>query len=415
MSAGHNGESVEAFRLRARDWLARNMPRLEEGAPPFNSMNVSAADAARAKELQQKLFAGGFSGLCFPVEYGGQGLTREHQQAFTEETRCYEMPFLFNTPTLTIIAPTLLEFGTEEQKRKHVSAIIRGEELWVQFMSEPSAGSDMASAITSATWDGKNYLLNGSKIWSSYAYFSDYAICLARTDWGAIKHRGLSMFIVKIHQPGITVTQIRQADGAKEFCQEFFDNVPLPADSLVGERNDGWSVAQRLLFHERSSTGGSSPFASGTSGGLRVSIDDLVELATKQNKLDDPATRQLLGEAQVLQTVQGQLIGRVVAGIEQGRLPPTGGALLRLFGSQFSIRRNSIAFEIADTEAVAWDDEKGFAGAVGSAFIFRQSRALGGGSAEIQRNIISERILGMPREAAADLGIPFKDVRRSRN
>lgn len=407
-------EDLDAYRLRAREWLAGNMPLLNPDAPPFNSMNVSAEDAARAKVLQQKLHAGGFAGIGFPTEYGGQGLTREHQRVFTEESRPYEMPFVFNTPTLTIIAPTILEMGTEEQKVRYISAMIRGEELWVQFMSEPSGGSDMASATTSAIFDGQNYLLNGSKIWSSYAYFSDYAICLARTDWDQIKHRGLSMFIVKIHQPGITVTQIRQADGAKEFCQEFFDDVPLPPEDMVGEINTGWTVAQRLLFHERASTGGSSPYGSGTTGGLKVSIDDLVELARKVGKTEDYATRQLLAEAQVLQMVQTQMIPRVVKGMEAGVLSPSGGALLRLFGSSFSVRRASIAFDIAGTDAVAWGSESKKAGAVGAAYVFRQSRALGGGSAEIQRNIISERILNMPREPASDTGVPFKDVRRNK-
>ena len=183
-------ESLEAFRQRSRDWLAGNMRRLPPDAEPWNAMRVDEGDAERAKELQRKLFEAGFAGLCFPKEYGGQGLPREYQKAFTEESRPYEMPLLFNTPTLTIIAPTILDMGTEAQKRRHLPAMIRGDELWVQFMSEPSGGSDLAGVITSARFDGANYLLNGSKIWSSYAYFSDYAICLARTDWDAVKHQG---------------------------------------------------------------------------------------------------------------------------------------------------------------------------------------------------------------------------------
>ena len=189
------------------------------------------------------------------------------------------MPLLFNTPTLTIIAPTILDMGTEAQKRRHLPAMIRGDELWVQFMSEPSGGSDLAGVITSAVFDGANYVLNGSKIWSSYAYFSDYAICLARTDWDAVKHRGLTMFTMKIHQPGITVNRIRQSDGNVEFCQEFFDDLAVAPEQVLGKVNDGWSVAQRLLFHERSATGGSSPYASGTAGRRRENIDDLVRLA----------------------------------------------------------------------------------------------------------------------------------------
>jgi alkylation response protein AidB-like acyl-CoA dehydrogenase len=406
-------EDVESFRLRAHAWLADNVPRLSADAPPWNAMNVSEHDAARARVLQRRLCDGGFAGLCFPREYGGQGLTREHQQAFTEESRAYEMPLLFNTPTLTIIAPTLLEMGTEAQKRRHLPAMIRGDELWVQFISEPSGGSDMAAAITSAKWDGRCWRLNGSKIWSSYAYFSDYAICLARTDWDQIKHRGLTMFIVKIHQPGIAVNRIRQSDGAMEFCQEFFDDVPLPPDSVIGEVNDGWTVAQRLLIHERSSTGGSSPYASGTAGRRRETIDDLIELARRTETAHEKRTQELLADAFVLQTVHAQLTERVIAGIGSEALPDQAGALLRLFGGTFAVRRANIGVEIAGTGAVTWEPGAEHTAAFGTGYVFRQASCLGGGSTEMQRNIISERLLGMPREPAADRGVPFREARRT--
>ena len=405
-------ESLEAFRQRSRDWLAGNMRRLPPDAEPWNAMRVDEGDAEQAKELQRKLFEAGFAGLCFPKEYGGQGLPREYQKAFTEESRPYEMPLLFNTPTLTIIAPTILDMGTEAQKRRHLPAMIRGDELWVQFMSEPSGGSDLAGVITSARFDGANYRLNGSKIWSSYAYFSDYAICLARTDWDAVKHQGLTMFIVKIHQPGVTVNRIRQSDGNVEFCQEFFDDVPLAPEDVIGKVNDGWTVGQRLLFHERSATGGSSPYASGTAGRRIETIDDLVNLARAAGRLDDPRIRELLAEVYVLQTVQGQATDRIVAGIAAEALPATSGAMLRLFTGLNGLRRSDIALEIASSDAVAWDADESD-GATGKSYIFRQAWCLGGGSTEMQRNIISERVLGMPREPAADRGIPFKDVRRN--
>ncbi len=405
-------ESLEAFRQRSRAWLADNVRRLPPDAKLWNAMRVDEGDAERARELQGKLFEGGFAGLCFPEEYGGQGLPREYQKVFTEESRPFEMPLLFNTPTLTIIAPTILDMGTEAQKRRHLPAMIRGDELWVQFMSEPSGGSDLAGVITSARFDGANYLLNGSKIWSSYAYFSDYAICLARTDWDAVKHQGLTMFIVRIRQPGVTVNRIRQSDGNVEFCQEFFDDVPVAPDDVIGLVNDGWTVAQRLLFHERSATGGSSPYASGTAGRRIETIDDLVNLARAAGRVDDPHIRELLAEVYVLQTVQGQTTDRIVAGIAAEAMPATSGAMLRLFTGQNGVRRSDIALEIAGADAVTWDARES-SGETGNGYVFRQAWCLGGGSTEMQRNIISERVLGMPREPAADRGIPFKDVRRS--
>ncbi len=406
-------ESVDDFRLRARDWLAANMPRRADAATPWNAMNIGPDDAQRARELQRRLYEGGFAGLCYPPEYGGQGLTPEHQLAFTSESRPYELPLLFNIPTLAIVGPLILDMGSESQKRRYLPAMIRGDELWVQFMSEPSGGSDLAGAITSARFEGGRYLLNGSKIWSSYAHFSDYAICLARTDWDAVKHRGLTMFIVPIRQPGIQVNRIRQSDGGVEFCQEFFDDVPVPPENVIGAVNDGWTVARRLLFHERGATGGSSPYASGAAGRRRENIDDLIGLARSLGRAGDPHIRDLLAHAHVLQTVQGQTVARVTRGIAAQALPDTAGAILRLGSALFAARRADIAFEIAGPRAIARSGKDDELEAVGGGYVFRQASCLGGGSAEMQRNIISERVLGMPREPAADRGIPFREVRRN--
>lgn len=409
-------EDVDTFRSRARTWLADNMPRLDPDAEPWEGMDVGPDDAKRARQLQRMLFDGGFAGLCFPREYGGQGLTPEHQRAFTEESFDYEMPFLFNVPTLTILAPTILDFGTEEQKQRHLPAILRGDELWVQFLSEPSGGSDLAGAITSAKQDGELYVLSGSKIWSSYAYFSDYALCLARTDWESPKHRGLSMFIVKIHQPGITVERIRQSNRGVEFCQEYFDDVPLPADALVGRLNDGWTVASRLLFHERSATGGSSPYFSGRSGGSPGrSIDEVIELVRAAGRESDTAARQHLASAHVLDVVQRQLVQRVTTGIASKALPEPSGALLRLMSAVRRVQRTNAGFEIAASGAVAWPSKDAPYEGCGDEYIFRQASCLGGGSAEMQRNIISERVLGMPREYASDKDRPFNETRRNQN
>ncbi len=227
--ADADAEDVEAFRLRARGWMAENLPLLPEGV---DNRQLSLADdtGGRDRRLQRQLFEAGFAGLCFPSEYGGQGLSRAHQRAFTQESLPYQMPTLFNVPTLSILAPTLLDFGTEEQKERHIPAILRGEELWVQFLSEPSGGSDLAGSVTQATRDGDVFIMSGSKIWSSGAHRSDYAMCLARTDPHVPKHQGLTMFIVKIHQPGIEVQPIGMVNGLAEFCQEFFDDVAIPAE-----------------------------------------------------------------------------------------------------------------------------------------------------------------------------------------
>jgi alkylation response protein AidB-like acyl-CoA dehydrogenase len=404
-------EDLDSYRQRVRAWLAESMPRPEPGVA-WDPLRDDDDRASRARELQRRLYDGGFAGICYPREYGGQGLPIEYQRVFDQESEGYELPALFSVPTLSICGPTLLEFGTEEQKQRYIPAFIRGDELWVQFMSEPSGGSDMAGALTRASRDGDVFLLNGSKVWSTYAYRSDFALCLARTNWDVPKHRGLTMFIVPIHHPGITVNQIRMVDGTEEFCEEFFDDVVIPAENVLGHVDDGWTVATRLLFHERASVGGASPYTSGRmpSGG-QATRDELIELARARGKGDDPLVRRLIGQAEALSIVHGQLVERVRTGLETGYFPGPAGSLVRLYAGTAAVERANIALEIAGEEAVVWDEGSG--GRYGVAYIKRQASCLGGGSTEMARNIISERILGMPREYAADRDVAFREVRRN--
>jgi alkylation response protein AidB-like acyl-CoA dehydrogenase len=403
-------EDLDTFRARTREWIVANLEPLN-GADPFLGHARDEADqVVRAKAVQRKLWDGGFAGLCYPVDYGGQGLPPEYQQAFNEESRGYELPILFNTPTLTIITPTILDFGTEEQKQRYIPAVLRGEELWVQFLSEPTGGSDLAGALTRATRDGDVYVLSGSKIWSSYAWKSDYAVCVCRTDWDVPKHRGLSVLMVKVHQPGIKVSQIRQVDGTADFCQEFFDDVRVPAGQILGQVNDGWTVASRLLFHERAAVSAASPYEVGPRTSERRGRAGLTALAELAGRREDPRVRQLLGEARVLDRVHRALVRRIGTSIQTGRLPPPAGSIPRLSNGLLGVRLASIALEIAGDRAVAWEAGDPF-GELGVAYLARQGVCLGGGTTEIARNIISERVLGMPRERAEDLGVPFREVR----
>jgi len=418
-------EDLESFRLRAREWLRQHMPALPART---NNAQFSRDDETGewAKGLQRTLFEGGFAGLCFPRQYGGQGLSRAHQRAFTIESLPYQMPTVLNVPTFSILAATLLDCGTEDQKQEHLSAIIRGDEVWVQFLSEPSGGSDLAGVVTRATRDGDVFVLNGSKIWSTGAYKCDYAMCLARTNWQVPKHRGLTMFIMKIHQPGVEVQQIRMANGSAEFCQEFFTDVLVPASDVIGEVDDGWTVASRLLFHERDAVGGGSPYLSGApvvDPGQGARGAGVMELARRTGQTGDPRVRQLVAEDLVNERVQQQLVQRISAGIRTGALPPPAGAITRLSAAATTERHLDIALEIAGPGMGAWlgDEGSGGGGAFGmmgaeswgDAYLIRQSSSLGGGSTEMARNIISERVLGMPREYAADRDLPFDQVRHN--
>jgi alkylation response protein AidB-like acyl-CoA dehydrogenase len=260
------------------------------------------------------------------------------------------------------------------------------------------------------------FILNGSKIWSSGAYAADYGICLTRTDWDAPKHRGLTMMLVKIHQPGVVVNRIKQVNGNAEFCQEFFDNVEIPLANVVGEINGGWSAASRLLYHERLAVGGGSPYVSGASpGGPRRAAPSskLKELVKRTGQSNDARVRELVAESHMLDRVQAQLVDRVVAGMRVGELPPHAGAIMRLFSGESAVRRAEIGVEVAGPHAIAAGEGDGDL-EFGISFLARQGACLGGGSTEMARNIISERILGMPREFAADRDVPFNQVRQGR-
>jgi alkylation response protein AidB-like acyl-CoA dehydrogenase len=403
-------ENLDVYRERVTAWMNENMP-LSDKHKPWHPLDDDDDRASRNRELQKRLDSGGFAGICYPKEYGGQGLPIEYQRVFDDVSEDFDMPMLFSVPTLSITGPTVLEFGTEEQKQRYIPKWINGDELWVQFMSEPSGGSDMAGSLMRADHDGDLFILNGSKIWSTYAYRSDFALCLARTDWDVPKHRGLTMFIVPIHHPGITLTQIKMVDETEEFCQEFFDDVEIPAANVVGEVNDGWTVASRLLFHERAAVGGASPYTSGRYRGTGdAGRDELVELARSTGRTQDGPARQMIGNAEVLNVVQRQLIDRVRTGMESGYFPGPAGSLVRLFGGMAGLERASIALELSGGQALVWNDDEGD-GEAGIAFIRRQASCLGGGSTEMARNLISERILGMPREYAADRDVAFSDVK----
>ena len=325
------------------------------------------------------------------------------------------MPFFLNVPTLGILGATLVDFGTHEQKLRHLPAILKGDELWVQFLSEPSGGSDLAGCLTRADRDGDVFIMNGSKIWSSGAASSDYAMCLARTNWDVPKHRGLTMFIVKIHQPSIQVEQIRQVDGSMEFCQEFFDDVVIPAADVVGEVDDGWTVATRLLIHERNAVGGGSPYTSGRSSGHDSTRpdDNLAEAVRTAGRAGDSHCRQLVAEAHIRQVVGSHLVRRITQGVTTGKMAPPAGSVLKLFSATNVMRRYEIGLELAGEGAAAWPaGTETPSRRLSELTLWRQGLSLGGGSNEIQRNIISERVLGMPREFAADRDIPYRDVRR---
>ncbi|MHC9296322.1 acyl-CoA dehydrogenase family protein [Mycobacterium sp. LTG2003] len=417
VSTSATTESVEEFARRARQWLADNMPSIDPDNPPF-AVRAEAESWDRAKELQKRLYEGGFAGICFPREYGGLGLDYAYQKAFNDECVRYEMPLILNTPSFTICAATILDMGSEAQKRERISAAIRGDEILVQLLSEPNGGSDLAGVITRADRrDDGTWVINGAKTWSTSAFAGDYGLMLARTDWTVPKHEGLTMFLVPLNAPGITMRRIKEVNGNEEFCEEFFDGLALPADAVVGEVNDGWTVASRQLHHERRAVGGGSEFASGTGAeNANEMPPDHIGIAEATGQGDDARVHDLAGRALVRRIVKKQLIEHVGAAIGNGSLPPNAGTLIRLFHAETTELEVDTALTIAGTAGVI-DEGDELTGMldIGVRYLSRQTGSLGGGSSEMARNVIGERILGFPREFAADRGVPFNQVKRNKS
>ena len=404
-------ESVEEFRSRARSWLAANMPRFDREKAALLERD-ELPSWLRARELQKTLYDGGFAGICFPREYGGLGLGYDYKKAFDAEAADYETPLLLNVPSFAICCATILDMGSEDQKRAHIRAALSGEEVLVQLLSEPSGGSDLAGVITRADRRDGRWILNGAKTWSTWAFAADYGLCLARTDWNAPKHNGLTMFLVPLHHPGITINRITQVNGSTEFCEEFFDDVELGDDAVVGEPGKGWDVASRQLYHERRTMGDGSEYTSGP--GIAEAEDvsvDLLALVDKTDQDDSERVREMVGRALVHRAVHGQLSEHVFHAVASGSLPPAGGSIIRLSMAETHDVDTDTANVVAGSAAVVEDD----AGLldIGTRYLGRQTASIGGGTTEMARNVIGERVLNFPREYAADRGVPFNQVRRN--
>jgi len=412
-------ETVEEFRARARAFIRANLRLRTRGEHrDFTRGDIpddlERAAVARSREIQRMLFDARLAGVCVPEEYGGLGLTPAHQQALNEELVGYEFPGHLQSPTMSPCMAVLLDFGTHEQKLRHVPAILRGEEIWIQFLSEPSCGSDVAGALTTAVRDGDEWVLNGSKVWSTGAWWSDWALCLARTNWDVPKHRGLTVFMFPIDQAEVEIQRIEMLNGNKEFCQEFMTDLRVPDADRIGEVDQGWTVGIGWMFHERMAMAHNEPVITWPPGGGHGISDPglLVDAAREAQCLDDPVARDHLGRGYMTALVGEPLQQRLAAGIGGGHLSDQAASIGRLYGWEVTKAMLTIPFELAGATGGAWGDGDDVLFGAGQSYMIRQAIAIAGGTIEMARNVISERVLGMPREAAFDREVPFRDVPR---
>lgn len=401
---------VEEFRLQARAWIRDNLePRRHAGRPLPGERNLETI--AEGRKLQKKLFDAGFAGITYPAEYGGRGLTAAHERAFREEAADYVLPDLGVAGGVTFgpIGRSLLAHCSPEFLQRHIPKILSGEEIWCQFYSEPEAGSDLAGIRTRAIRDGDVWRITGSKIWSSGAYYADWAMCLARTDWDAPKHRGLTWFAIPTNAPGVTIRQITQINGDAEFCEEFLDDVIVTDEDLIGEVNRGWAVTQTMLVYERGA--GDSNLAPREP---RSVAPDLVELARRVGRLEDPVARQAIARAHINDYAQFHLGRRIAARLRASDQPDHAvAAFSKLAGGTFTPMRARLALEVGGTSSLAWDPGSDTGRRQAVDYLNGRQVAIAAGTNEVQRNGIGERVLGLPREPSFDTSKPFSEVLRN--
>ena len=388
----------EAFRQELRAWLEKNRPAQSSAADDRTDFmhEGSKDDWQRRLQWHRKMHSGGWVGLSWPKEYGGRGATLTQQLIYNEEMAAANTPQLVNGLGIMLVGPTIIHWGTEEQKKRYVPKILSGEEIWCQGYSEPGSGSDVASLQTRAIEEGDYFIVNGQKVWTSDAHHADWCILLVRTDPSAPKHKGISYVLVDMHSPGVTVRPLVQITGDANFNEVFFEDVKVPKKNLIGEKNQGWQVAITTLMFERSGIGGGRDLL----GQVRE-LADLARAVRSNGKTawDDSSVRQKIsgfaGEALALKYTGFRQLTRRLKGLPPG----PEGSVLKLGTSELNLKMSKFAMELLGPYAQL-EFKAPFAVDRGIwSYRMLASRALtiAGGTSEIQHNIIGERVLGLPK------------------
>ena len=388
----------QSFRDEVRSWLSRNLPA------DWTSKVQAASDVPREgaydflRQWQRKMYEAGFVGLTWPKESGGRGLTFMEEMILQEEMALAKAPPVLNILAVGMAGPTINAYGTEEQKKRYPPKMLSCEEIWCQGYSEPNSGSDLASLQTRAVKDGEYYVINGQKVWTSLAHIADWMMLLARTDPQAPKHKGITYFLLDMHAPGVTVKPLKQITGDDEFNEVYFDNVRVHESQILGGLNNGWGVGLTTLMYERLALG------FGLQVRLRIALDGLVDLARRSTKNGvpasrDPVMRQKLAQMWIDTEVFKYTGARAITKLLKGELPgpeASSGKMMWVEGHQ---KVQEMAMELQGPYAQLmsgsrWAVENGL---WQYGFLRSRANSIEGGTTEIQKNIIGERVLGLPK------------------
>jgi alkylation response protein AidB-like acyl-CoA dehydrogenase len=387
----------EAFRQELRSWLAAHVP---PATTPLHHLQpqASAADLNFLKAWQRKVYEGGWAGVSWPKEYGGRGASLVERMIFDEEMAAHKAPSLLNVLGLEIVGPTLIVHANETQKKAHLAKILSGEEIWSQGYSEPNSGSDLASLQTRAIEQGDYFVVTGQKVWTSLAFYADWCLLLVRTNPDAPKHQGLSCLLVDMKSPGITIRPLRTLTGDSEFNEVFFEEVRVPKENLLGEKDQGWRIIITSLMFERQGLGFYFTFSQ------KRHYEDLVATARQQRRYGepvciDPLIRQKLAQVYIETELLKLNNYRALTGLLRGNPPGPEGSVAKLLWAETNQRLQELAVDIQGPAGQLYEGE---ARATANGYwqygmLRSRANSIEGGTSEIQRNIIAERVLGLPK------------------
>ena len=390
---------LDAFRAETRAWLEANCPPEVRGPLDSDEDRVWGGRNATFKTPAHKVWmdrmgARGWTAPEWPKEYGGGGLSREEAKVLASELRRIDAQMPLSSFGIWMLGPALLQFGTEEQKKRFLPEIVRGEIRWCQGYSEPGAGSDLAGVQTRAVDKGDHWIVNGQKVWTSYADKADWIFCLVRTDPDAPKHLGISFVLFDMTTPGVSTKPIVLISGKSPFCETFFDDVKVPKTGRVHDENKGWDVAKYLLGHERemisgmglASTGG-NPLIDGAIATVGLDHD---------GRLADPLLRASIALFEVRSKAFGMMSERFIDELKAGRAHPAQPSMMKYYGTELNKSRYELMMSAGGSDALEWESDASSGGSTPRAWLRTKANSIEGGTSEVQLNIIAKRILELP-------------------
>ncbi len=398
---------LEAFRAEARAWLEENAPEGVKGIKADELNGVWGGKRCEFEVPDQKVWlermgAKGWTAPMWPAEYGGGGLSKAESKILSQEMKALDLPAALIGFGLTMIGPTLLQFGTEEQKKEHLPRIVRGEIRWCQGYSEPGAGSDLASLQTKAERDGDDFIINGTKVWTSYADKADWIFALVRNDNSGIKQEGITFLLIDMDDPGVNVSPILLISGKSPFCETHFTDVRVPVKNVIHEIGAGWTVAKALLGHERTmiaDTFGSSAGATKKAGERSFLSSLAVErVGEREGRISDPIIRDDVAKMEMETRAFGLTTQRTADAAKAGHNPGPESSMFKLYGTELNKTRMELMVRILGPDALGWEGDGFDEFALGTTRDWLRSRgnSIEGGTSEVQLNVIAKRVLGLP-------------------